>query len=324
MIGGCIRDGIRSAGRRPGLVLLLWAWNLVLGMVVALPAFSWWSGSTSFSRAADAMRDRFDMAVLADIGKYDQLPGFGMLTSTTLGLVIVSLIAGAFVNGGILEVLATDDDRRSLMHRFFRGGGHFFGRFLRLLAATLAAAFVTSGIAAALTAAATKPLAESDWDAGGFVAGIINLVVLAIVWGFFLLAQDYARIRIAADDSPKAMRAWFRSLGFGLRRLVPTFAIGLTITVASGVLLALWLLYDGSASSSTWVGLLALVVVQQAVVFGRIGLRVALVGAERHYHTRSLPPAPVVEARPVAADDAVTAEGRPAPADPHAGDPAVS
>ena len=305
MIAGCIRDGIGSAVRRPGLVLLLWAWNLLLGLIVALPAFTWWSAAFNFSSAADSMRDRFDMAVLADLAKYDQLPGFGMLTSATLGVMIVAFIAGAFINGGILEVLATEDERRSLMHRFFRGGGHFFGRYLRLLIPTLIGALIVSAIVAAVMSAAAAPLANSDWEPAGFVAGMINLLLLALVWGYFLLAQDYARIRIARDDGRRVLRAWVHALWFVLRRLLATFAIGMTIAVMSSVLLGIWLLYDGSLSSATWSGILALVLVQQVLLCGRTGLRVALVGAERQYYLRTVPPSVTFQPpTPVAAEPA--------------------
>jgi hypothetical protein len=317
MIAGCIRDGIGSAVRRPGLVLLLWAWNLLLGLVVALPAFTWWSAAFNFSGAADTMRDRFDMAVLADLGKYDQLPGFGMLTSATLGVMIIAFIAGAFINGGILEVLATEDDRRSLMHRFFRGGGHFFGRFLRLLIPTLIGALIVSAIVAAVTSAAAAPIAESDWDPAGFVAGMINLLMLALVWGYFLLAQDYARIQIARDDGRRVLRAWVHALGFVLRRLFATFAIGLAIAVMSAVLLGVWILYDGSMSSATWPGILALVLVQQVLLFGRTGLRVALIGAERQYDLRTVqpavrfqPPTPLAVDRTVPTPDPASTEAQ--------------
>ena len=310
MIARCVFDGIRSAFRRPGLVLLLWAWNLLLGLVVAMPAYNWWTTAFSFSPGADSMRDRFDTSVLADLTKYDQVSGFAMLSGVTIGAIVLAVIASAFVNGGILEVLATEGDPRSFMHRFFRGAGHFFGRYFRLLVVTLVSAIVVSAIVAAVVGAATSRLSDIDWEPAGFLVGIFNLLVLAVVWGWFLLAQDYARIRIANEDRRGVLGAWIRSLGFVTRRVFATFAIGILITIVSAILLGVWLVYDGNAQSATWSGILVLVLVQQAVLAARTGLRVAMVGAERHYYLRNLPPAPAVQAVP----EAVRAEVDPTPA----------
>ncbi len=305
MIARCIGAGILSALRRPGLVLLLWAWNLLVGLVVAWPAYNWWTTAFSLSPRADSMRDRFDMSVLADLTKYDQLSGFAMLSGATLGAIVLAVIAGAFINGGILEVLGTEGDPRPFLHRFFRGGGHFFGRYLRLLIVTLVSALIVSGIVAAAVSAATSPLADSDWEPAGFLVGVFNLLILAVVWGFFLLAQDYARVRIASEDRRGVLGAWFRSLGFVARRAFGTFAIGIALAIMSAVLLGVWLGYDNTAQSATWSAIIALVLVQQGVLAARTGLRVALVGAERHYYLHTLPPAPEVQPASGPARDAL-------------------
>ena len=58
------------------------------------------------------------------------------------------------MNGGILEVLGSKEDARVFMHRFFRGGGHFFWRFLRLSVM----AFVGGAIVAGVVAAVPEPV----------------------------------------------------------------------------------------------------------------------------------------------------------------------
>ncbi len=298
MIASSIVDGFRSAIRRPGLVALLWAWNLLVGLAAAIPAYFWWSAASRFTPGTDSMRDRFDPAVVADLTKYDSASGFGLISGAAIGAVLVSFVAGALVNGGILEVLAAEGDDRRLMHRFFRGAGHFGGRFLRLLVPTCLVGLIVSGILTFIAGFATSPLADSEWEPGAMLAGLINLTVFALTWGWFLIGQDYARIRIAADDRPRVLRAWFDSLVFVLRKLLSTAAIGASMAVVSVALLAAWLLYDGNASSATWGGILALIAVQQAVVASRTGVRVAMLGAERSYLLRTAARAAAAQARP--------------------------
>ena len=290
MIAGCIRRGVGSAARRPGLVLLLWAWNLLLGFIAAVPAFRWWAAAFGPSPAADSLRTRFDLAVLSDLTKYEQVSPFGLLIGTVAGVALVALVAGAFVNGGILEVLATEGDRRSLLHRFFRGGGHFFGRYLRLLLLTVIGGLIVSGIVGAAAGAATAPLADSEWEPASYLVPIANLAVLALIWGWFYLAQDYARIRVAVDDSRGMVRAWFRGLMFVLRRPLGTYGIGIAMAVVSGLLLAVSFWYDNTFPSGTWAMLIALVLVQQVTLAGRACARVAMVAGERHFYLAALPP----------------------------------
>ena len=81
----------------------------------------------------------------------------------------------------------------------------------------------------------------------------------------------------------------------------------------------MYLAYETNApAAGSWGAIALLFLIQQAVVLGRVFLRVALVGAERHFHVASLPtPVPVVVAEipapPSTSDQPVPLEGDPIP-----------
>lgn len=315
-----IKAGLRAAVRHPKLVWLIWAWYGLLALVPALPAWSWWNGVLGSSPEAAAVLKRFDLGVFLDLTAGKGINGIGLLTGAAAAAGVVAFVSSAFTFGGILEVFGSDDDQRSFMHKFFRGGGHFFWRFFRLAIMAGVCLVLATGAVSALMAAVTSPMSKSEWEPAGYLGGIATMVVVAAVAALFLLALDYARIRVARDDSRRMLKAYASGLGFVLRRLFTVYGIAIAIVLLLVGLVLCYVAYETNApAAGTWAAIAALFVIQQIVVLGRVFLRVALVGAERHFHLTALPK-PVPLAVPFAAPFAdlvpPIAPGPPAPADP--------
>lgn len=292
-----IKVGLREALQHPALVCLLFAWYALLALVPALPAWRWWSGALGASPEAATVLKRFDMGVFLDLTAGKGISGLGLLTGAAVAVGVVALLSSAFAFGGMLEVLGASDDRRPFMHRFFRGGGHFFWRYVRLAILAAAGLVLATGASSALMAAATAPLRESEWEPAGYLGSAASVAVFVVVAAFFLLALDYARIRVSRDDSRSMLRAYASGVGFVLRRLFAVYGIALVILVFELALLLGYVAYETNVpAAGSWAAIAVLFLVQQVVVLGRVFLRVALVGAERHFFDRVAPvplPAPV-------------------------------
>lgn len=320
-----ILKGLHGAWRQPKLVLLLWAWNLLLAAAVALPMWAWLRDALDLTVEGPALLGRFNMGAVADLVKYADPNPFDLLGAGARGAVLVALVASAFMNGGILEVLGASDDRRSFMHRFFRGGGHFFWRFVRLMIIAAVPCVLVTGVVAAAVTPAVQPLADSEWGYGVYVAGLLTLAAIGVSGGFFILALDYARIRVARDDSRGMFRAYLGALGFVMRHAFAAYGMAIVILVLVGVVLLLYVGHETVWTTTGWGTLLLLVAVQQVVVLARTGLRVALVGAERDYYVAQQPSvsAPAAQPAPPAADGPTHIDGTgdpgPGTRDPEAG-----
>jgi len=301
-----IAGGFRSALRRPGLVLLLWAWHTVLALVVTLPAWSRIRASSELLPETDVLLRGVQVGTLIELLQREAavLP---MLVATILGLVGVSVLSNAFLAAGTLEVLLAGDDRR-LLHRFFRGAGHFFSRSLALLAIASLSVMVVGGLSAAALSAALRPLGAGGSEVGGFVAGLVTLGVLALVAGVFLLALDYARVVLVIGDTPGAVRTWFRALRFVLVHPVATGGIGIlfAILVLTTLSLAAWLPLQLGATE--WWAILSAVAVQQLLVLARVGVRVSQIAAQADLYQLATPtPVPEPAAAPLPSSMADTA-----------------
>jgi hypothetical protein len=150
-----IKAGLRAAVRHPKLVWLLWAWYGLLALVPALPAWTWWNGVLGSSPEAASVLKRFDLGVFLDLTAGKGIDGIGLLTGAAVAVALVAFVSSAFTCGGVLEVFGSDDDRRPFMHRFFRGGGHFFWRFVRLGIIAFMSGAIVVGIVAAVARVAT-------------------------------------------------------------------------------------------------------------------------------------------------------------------------
>jgi hypothetical protein len=314
-----IKDGLRTAGKHPKLVLLIWAWYGLLALIPTLPAWAWWNAALGASPEAATVLKRFGIGVFLDLTRGAGVSGMGLLMSVTVAVAMVALVSSAFVFGGILEVLGSDDDRRSFMHRFYRGGGHFFWRFVRLALVAGVCLVLATGVVSAAIVGMTSPLTNSEWEPAGYLVGIGNILALVIVGALFLLALDYARIRVARDGGRSMFKAYFRALGFVLRHLLTTYGIATPIVAMLAALMVCYLAYETNApAASTWGAIATLFLIQQAVALGRVFLRVALAGAERHYDLTMRPalvPAPAAAFVPAVAVATSPAEEPPPSAD---------
>jgi hypothetical protein len=312
-----LASGLRAALKHPKLVALLWGGYLLLALVPALPGLNWLRGAMDFSPAAGTALQRFDFGLAGELSNYDHSNVFGLLTMTLLGGVLVALLSSAFAMGGTLEVLGGEGEARPFMHRFFRGGGHFFWRFVRLTIIAAVCLVIVVGVVSVGVGAATTPLADSEWEPAGYLAGFARMIVAVLVGALFLLALDYARIRVARDGGRSMFKAYVRALGFVLRRLLTAYGIAIPIVVMLAALMVCYLAYETNApAASTWGAIATLFLIQQAVVLGRVFLRVSLVGAERQYDLTMRPtPAPAAAFVPAVEGSTSAAEQPPLSAD---------
>jgi hypothetical protein len=294
-----IFKGLWTAIRTPKLIGLLWAWNVLLGLAAALPARTWFGNTLDFATESDRLLTRFNIGALNDISKASQTAPAALAMAGIIGVGLLALVGSAFMNGGILEVIATRSDDRTFMHRFFRGGGHFFWRYTRLALLAFFLGAVVVAVTSAGVGAVTSTLAESEWEPAGMVWGLVGFAITGLVALVFVLALDYARIRTARDGSRGMVKAYFLGLRFVLGHLVATYVIALLAVVATVAVFLAYVGHEASWTTSTWPAIFVLIGVQQIVMLVRTGVRVAQVGAEWEYFGRCTP-VPVV-AQPVVA-----------------------
>lgn len=274
-----ISKGARAVIRSGRMPLVFWFYTLVFALAVVLPAGAILYRFLGHSLYAERILDNFDLQWL-----FEMLYQTGGLPEDLFPPLIALVAAGyvllnTFLAGGALTVFASEEGfyRPGL---FYEGCGRNFWRLFRLL--LVSAVFYGIVLAAS---AGLNALGKSIWGKGmeerplvifgWFRTGLTVLLLLVVNMIF-----DYAKIRLVVEDSRKSWRAAFGSVKLVFRNLGGTTATyGLVALIAVALALA-YRRASGFIPQNQALGMLLLLVLQQALVLGRIGVKLLFFGSQ--------------------------------------------
>jgi hypothetical protein len=271
-------EGLRRAARQPRLAVTLWTVNLALAAVAGLTAWLRWRDVVDRAPETDPLRFGLRLGILVDLLEGHRI-GFGVLGPLVLALAVMALFVNALTTGGTLEVLLAADSR-PFLHRFGRGAGRFFFRFLRagFLAGVLLVAL--AGLLAGLVSVAARRVEDSAFEPMPLVLLLVRLAVVLVPVVGVLVALDVARIRLVREDGRRAARALASGLWLVLRHPLAVGGVWVGNALVLAVVAAAYMGICQVVRGDDWVGIALVAVAQQAVMFCRAGVRVALFGGE--------------------------------------------
>jgi hypothetical protein len=314
-----LREGFRSVGRSWGLVVLLLGVNISVAGLLAVPLagvlerdlaqteaasnmlygfdFSWWQ---VWSEKQDGWTSSFGPRIFGtgfafsnvDSLLRGSLPAGLFSTSAPsgldpviLGLGAVYLFVQVFLTGGILGVLRGEQGVwtfRGLLH----GSGFYFGRFLRVSFLALVALWVVFRLDAPLARWAAHRARESVSETTGMIwlLGSHGVLLLAIL--FVHMLSSYARVIVVVEERASALLAFVSSLSFCLGNLARTASHYLSIVALAVALLLGWGALDGRWGTTGYRTQLVALVLAQALIAGRIALRLGLLGGQLALYRR--------------------------------------
>lgn len=285
------------------LVWLLYGLTLVLALLAALPLYNTLKAEDQNSLAFLNLLNGFDYTVFSDF-MHRSARAISPLVSVGRWLGIVYLFLNLFVAGGILWRFAQGpvSGQAVPFHigTFWAACSQYVGRFVRLFGVTSLFVLVGAGIWLVIGLLVSTTLSDTLTERGLFWIGLAFFVLFALTATLLLCIGDYAKVLMFREDEGSAFRAFGRAGRLVRHNLGKTFGpYWLLIGIGTG-LFALYFLVDDLITMRNWPTILIVLVVQQALVFARVGLKVWSLGtAFRVYET--LPkPAPVMHPIPVA------------------------
>ncbi len=295
-------SGLGRAWRRKRMLALYWCFHTLCALAAALPLMAIAVPQLRRSRLGDELMRQFDLAWLAEIYA---AAGAALPAAATAGAAASAiLLAGAvYLAAGAVPVLARDEPAYS-QEIFWRNAGKHFWPYLRLSLYSMAA----YGAAFAATALLQRG-AEAVWGEGLearplVMTGYARLALLILLSGLISTAMDFAKVRLALSGSRQSLRACFGSLLLVWRNLGVVFGLWACFA-ATGALLAYVYVELAARLEAGGAALFALLVLlQQAYVLARIGLRFAAWGAAAELDPILRPlPEPQPEPAPAPAED---------------------
>jgi hypothetical protein len=218
------------------------------------------------------------------------------LNGVVLALLILGAISNPLASAGVLEVIVSRDNR-PMLHRFFRGAGHYFGRFLTLLIISAVAGVVLILFASAVTGPIISWLGESSWERTWLALGLGRLGLYVVLLALVASVLDVARARVVtADTEVRGMlREWLGAARFVVRNFGTVAGIYATIGILLVVALTVYAALASVLPMRAWGAIWLCIVLQQLFVIARAGLGVARAGASVELCRRAPAIAPVLQ-----------------------------
>ena len=202
-----------------------------------------------------------------------------------LGVGAAYLLLQVFLAGGVLSVLRGAQGvwtARSLLH----GSGFYFGRFVRIALLALAVDWLIFRLNAPLARWVDHQARESVSESGAmaWLLGRHALLLLALL--FVHLVSSYAKVITVLEERSSALLAMLSSLSFCLRHLLRAAGQYLVVALLGLALLALWHALDSAWTTTGYKTQLVTLLLAEALVLGRIALRLGLLGGQLALYRR--------------------------------------
>jgi hypothetical protein len=273
--------GIRSARINLGPVTWTYVASLLSALPLAIGAGAVVHGTYAKSLEASAFAARLDPSLMAEL-----LRARGDALSLYLPMIAGAMIfwAGlsAFLAGAVIMAVSSEEPPRT--GDFFSGGGRVFGRLLRLVLLGLPFTILCAGAVGFGAHLLTEWIIE-DWvsEKGVIAVRIAAVAVTGLVLAWANGAYDLMRVESVAKGEHRARWAFWRGLKRAAAHPMQLLALYLPFVGAAILLTLAVSLIDVRVARSSWVLVVAGLVLQQATAFLRAALRVGLAAAEVSY-----------------------------------------
>ncbi len=220
----CFGKGIKEATRRPKMVVILWLFNVLFAALTYFlfaAAFGGALGSSAVVR--DLVRKADTNAVIEFLTSGGVV--LGELATAVIILTILYVFMSIFLYGGILHSLVHKNDDERFASIFFSGGGKLYGRFFRLTLYSLVL-WIPAGVIFTIFDNFLRAIRGDPSHEKLTIIFLIGRVLFALFLVYLIkMIMDYARIKIAGQDSREVFRALLGSVKFVFRNLGKSLAL---------------------------------------------------------------------------------------------------
>ncbi len=278
-----IGNGIRTASRKPRMLVDLWLINVIFALLVAGPFFALFKADLGHSMLGRNLRS-FDPISLGDfIYKYQDVGPAAL--ALVAGGVLIYMLLYVFLNGGIIGRLLDREEGAAALPLFFADCGRYFWRFARLFLLSLVFYAVALGAIPGALEALLKPVTENARTAWtGFWISNLRTVVTLLLLSLVHMIFDYARIIVVVREERRVLRALGAALGFIGKRFFRSWSLYLLITAGwiAGTAVYLFGRQVMPDTGLLWLGLF--LVWEQAFIFFRLWTKMTYFAAQADYY----------------------------------------
>ena len=260
-------------------IWLIYGITLALGLLAALPFYNTLKIEDQNSREFLALLDGFNYTIYSDF-MHRSGRTISPLMSVGRWLGVLYVFLSVFFAGGILRLFSPESrQNQGRVGDFFALCSRYMGRFLRLFGVVVL--FVLAGAVIWLVIGGLMGVLLSDTftERGLFWIGVVSFILFVLSATLILCIGDYAKIVMFRDEEQRVFRAFGQAGRLVLRNLGRTYGVYWLFIGLGTALFGLYFLLDGLIPMQNWATILVMFIIQQALVFGRVGLKVWWLGA---------------------------------------------
>lgn len=277
MLRTSLKTGLQQLHDNWRMVLVYYLSSLLFGVILTLPL---WTSLRQFVGASEMgalLAGRLDWDFVIEF--LHNNPSLLPTLQALLGLIfLLHTLWSLFLSGGAFAIFAAG--RKYEPTAFWSGAAKYFDRFLRLAAWSLLPAFALL-LLLFLPGLLKRVIFGSDpYENVSYWMGWVTVGWSYVCLLFFRLVFDYSRIHVVMAEERQMRFALAEGLRFVLRHFARALALSLLFFSAGLLVLAIYNpLADSLAAPSALVVFL-LVVLQQAYLFWRKALGLALYASQ--------------------------------------------
>lgn len=274
-------SGLKTTFGKGKLWLLLYALNFLFAIFLAYPLSGFLGSKLGDTLAADKLLENFDFAISNDfVNQYGD--AFSVIANQSVFGLLLYLLLSVFLVGGILNIFKEEDNNGYGLADFWRGGGKYFWRMLRLMIYFLAMQIGIFILFFMLFSMLTSGGLERFHNEGEIMRrGLMILPVYLFFSTIFFMIHDYAKIHVVATDKQIVFRPILDAFKWVFRNFGQAFLLYLVNLLTFAVLFFIYLKLDGGNA------ILAIFLIGQFFVLARIGMKLLnLASATKLYRSR--------------------------------------
>lgn len=274
------------------LVGLIYCVTLVLGLLVALPFYNTLNAEAQGSLAFLKLLDGFDYTVYSDF-LHNSQKAISPLFSVGRLLGVLYIFLSTFFAGGILLRFAQPGNPFNI-GLFWQGCTEYVGRFSGVFGVTALFLLVETIIWLVLGSLAGFALSDSLTERGLFWVGVVFFSGFVLTSTLLLCIGDYAKVLMFREDERNPFRAFGRAGRLVLRNIARTYGLYWLLILIGSALFGIYFLLDALIPMSNWVTIGLMFLIQQSLIFARVGLKVWSLGVAYAVYDTLPRPVPVL------------------------------
>ncbi len=269
--------GFRELFYNQKFVILLWATNSILALIMTIPVTNMLFDNLQNSLMSDRLAAGFDFIWFTQFMEIYKR-GISRLPNLLFGIATIYVLINTFYAGGLIAVFNTSNKNHFI--DFFYGGVKYWFRFIKVVAISIllyAAAFIINTFFGRVIASIFSGTEMVVLD---FTLRVIRYVFLVFMIGIVSIISDYTKVIMAVENRHDVFKSIADAAIFIGNNFDKTFGVFFIVALMGGIGAVFYNIFDLVIPRTPYYFLILSFILQQILVIFRLNIRMLFYSTE--------------------------------------------